>query len=201
MNREKAVILDCDDVIVDFVGYICTLHNKHHKTTWTKHDLKEYNLPLRVETINIDGDVITKGLFKTFKEYENHGVYALVPVFEESRQAMQLLKALNYKIIVLTARDPKFKKVTELHFTHHNLPCDEFFFSKDKPTIINELKEKYNVIAFVDDKAETIRAVKEKCDIKNVCLMDQPQNQKEKLGRGITRLNNLIELVNILRET
>lgn len=200
--KEKTVVLDCDDVIVDFVGYVCTLHNKQHKTTWTKYDLKEYNLPIRSEATNIEGDMVSKGPFRTFKEYENHGLYGVLPVFEESRQAMQLLKMLNYKIIVLTARDPKFKKVTELFMLHQNLPYDELFFSKDKATLLNELNEKYDIVAFVDDKTETILSVKEKCNIKNVCLMDQPQNRKDKVGnKGIERINSLIELVNILRET
>ena len=80
MVNERVVVLDCDDVIVDFVGYVCTLHNKLHKTALTKHDLKEYNLPIRSEATNIEGDVVNKGLFKTFKEYENHGLYGVVPV-------------------------------------------------------------------------------------------------------------------------
>lgn len=201
MTKEKCIILDCDDVICDFVGYVCTLHNKIHKTTHTKYDLKEYNLPIRSEAIDIEGNPVEKGLYKTFKEYENHGLYSVLPVFEESRQAMQLLKMLNYKIIILTARDPKFKKVTELFLIHQNLPYDELYFSKDKASVLNELNEKYDVVAFVDDKTETILSVKEKCKIRNICLMDQPQNRKDKVGnKGIERINSLMELLDIVRD-
>jgi len=198
----KAIVSDLDDCIVDFIGFLCLIHNKKHRTTITRGDIVNYPMN-EVEAEDIDGNV-TKGitLYKTFKDLESHGLYAVLPDFPEAKQAIRMIKdELGYKIILMTARAEKFRDQTELNLLRNNIPYDELYFSKNKADDINKLKEKYDIHLFADDRASTVREVNLKCKIKYPILINRPHNERYKvLAKEIIRANDLLEVVKYLKE-
>jgi len=199
-EKPKAIVLDCDDVIVDFMGFLVLIHNKKYKTHITRQDVVGY--PLQGEEVeNIFGTVVADvNLEDTFKELEPHGLYTMLPVFAESKQAIIYAQDLGYKIIIMTARPIQFKEQTELSLLVNDIPYDELLFAYNKADKINQLKDKYDIVLFADDRAKTIKAVNNQCNIKYPILVNQPHNEHSKLSQKIIRVNDLLEVIKYLKE-
>jgi len=199
-QKPKAVCLDVDDVIADFIGFLILIHNKRHKTYLTRNEISGY--PMKGDEIeDIYGDIVpNENIIKTFKDLEPHGLYAILPIFPEARQAMILMKELGYKIILMTARPTKFKEQTILNLQRNDVPYDELFFEKDKAEKINKLKDKYDIVLFADDRASTVKSVNNNCNVQYPVLVNRPHNEKSSLSKNITRVDDLLETIKLLKE-
>jgi uncharacterized HAD superfamily protein len=200
-KRPKAVCLDLDDTVLDFIGQLCIVHNQKHKTFVTRSEVVGY--PLKGDEVeNIYGTLVEgENLEKTFKELEPHGLYAVLPVFQEAKQALELIREMGYKIIFMTARPPQFREQTELSLIVNHIKYDMLLFEIDKATAINKLNEQYEVVLFADDKASTVRAVNNKCQVKYPILINRAHNERYKsLSQKIIRANDLLETIKLLRK-
>lgn len=197
MNKRRAIILDLDDCVFDFIGHLCLLHNKKYNTHITRSHITRFDLD--VEERDIYGVVLKNAtLEKTFKELEPYGLYAVLPVFYEAKQAFKIFKDLGYAIIFLTARSEKFRKQTEIAIWLNDIIPDKLVFNKNKVNAINSLSEKYEIVMFADDKPQTVKSVNTNCKVKYPILITRTYNEKAKLSQNIYRCNDLLETIKFL---
>lgn len=201
-RKEKVVVVDYDDTCVDFIGFLCRLHNKLYKTCVTPSDFKAYDFDL-IEIKDARNNVV-KGdeIRKTFLEYETEGLYAALPILPEARHALKFIKSLGYKVIILTARKPEYEKQTMMNILHNNIPFDEVIFcpSELKAKKIRQLSRTYNIQMFADDKASTIKDVSVNTNIKNVVCVNQAHNMSEDFDNDVIRVDSLFEAVRYLKD-
>jgi len=83
-KKPNAIVIDFDDVIYDFIPYLCELYNKIKGTCITEHDVKEWEFDgLKVE--GADGSVATgEELRDVMNEFSDHGLYTLAPLVRDS---------------------------------------------------------------------------------------------------------------------
>lgn len=198
--KPKAVIFDSDDCLVNFQDMLCRIHNKLHDTCITPSDIREYDMN-KANMVDARGNEV-KGeeLFKTFKEYENHGLYATLKPLPEARHALHLIRKMGYKIIILTARPEEYEKQTRFCFLHQNLEHDEIVFapSSEKAKAIRKLAQTYNIQVFADDKASTCVDVSENTKTKMVFNILQPHNRDIELDDEIKRVDSVFDIVRYL---
>ena len=209
--KPKAVVLDLDDTIVDFLGFLCSLHNKKNGTCIIPNDISEWNFT-SLSVTDVRGNTVSGDeLRNTFKEYEPEGMYVGLELIKDSDFALEIMKQLGYKIIILTARSSKFGKQTELNLIRNKIHkyIDEIYFKPEtvkegedfKVNKIKELSKTYNVQLFADDRGETIRAVYENCNVNRVFLIEKPHNSGfEIVDDGIIKVKDLMETVRYLKE-
>ncbi len=199
-TKPKAIVLDYDDTVVAFLQTLCRIHNLKHGTCLTDHDIKTWNFD-DIDIIDARGvRVIGKELRETFKITEEHGLYALLPPLDYAKYALDTMSEIGYKIIIMTARDERFRETTELNALERELTYDEMHFSKDKVKTIKELSKIYNIVMFVDDKASTVQSVSENCRVKQVCLINKAHNKSVEVDEEeIIRVNDLMDCVKALK--
>lgn len=121
------------------------------------------------DTLISFGDV-TKKYFATTKTEDDPLYYGwanlikdLVPtlVDEKIHDFLQLVKSLNFNIEFITARNPLFKEMTLKHLKHHNLDEYKIHFlgPKSKGLHVKEIKNKEDIIIFIDDSVSNCKSV------------------------------------------
>lgn len=195
--KPKAVVFDSDDCLVGFMQGLCDLHNKIYKTCVTPSDIKEYDMT-KAHMIDVNkNEVEGQALMDTFKEYEDHGIYAALEPLPFAERALHIIRKFGYYIIVLTARPEKYRKQTEMNFLKHNLHFDEVVFaeSREKAKTIRKLAKTYNIVAFADDKATTCIDVNESTNVNQVYIVNQKHNEDFELDEDIQRVNSVFDIV------
>jgi len=198
-RRPYAIVLDYDDTVVDFIGFLCMVHNSIHGTCMTRRDVINWGFK-DINMKDARGNTVTGAEFtKTFEEWEENGLYAALPAFKDARRAVDIMRKMGYKIIILTARDEKYRKQTELNAMHQHIYYDELHFSDDKVKTIRELSKTYNIKMFADDKAETVLKIVEKCKVKHVFIIDQEHNKDiDDDEEDIIRVRDIMEAIRYL---
>ena len=176
VSKIKAVILDIDDTIVSFCKHLLTIHNNLNKVKYSMADLKEWDLP--------------SDLNDTFNEYEEL-LYASQPIIKAARKKIKKLRESGYRIILMTARDVSFRKVTEFNLALNDIGYDELYFNKNKSLKINRFSKEYEILLFADDKVTTVNKVKRNTTIPNVFLIGMPSNKDSKIEKGVIRVNDI----------
>lgn len=199
--KPKAVVIDLDGVVGDFLFTLTWLHNKLYKTSVSHNDIKTYNfVDLKITDargITVTGDQ----LHTTFREWEPHGIYSTMPLLPHAKEALVIIRALGYKILFMTAREEQFKKQTELWLHSNDLPYDELFFEREKAKKIRNLSKTYNVQAFMDDHVENAIDVAEKTNVNSVFLIESPiTRDKEFENEDFEKVNDLFEATRYLKE-
>lgn len=200
VQKIPTVVLDVDDTIVDFVGFLCYIYNSKNHTSVTSADLKSWDF-VGTKVEDAQGKVV-KGeeLRKFFLDIEDHGLYAALPVIKESLLALELMRKLGYKIIFLTARSDKYLKDSEINFIVHKIPYDEIIFDHDKAKRIKQLARKHSIAIFVDDNVKHVTNVFETDRVEVCYLVNKGHNKNIELPDGIVRINDLLEIVRTLPE-
>lgn len=196
-RRKKipAVVLDIDDTIVDFIGFLCYLYNHKYGTTITEADLISWGFE-EAKVTDVRGNVVNGSeLRQFFIEYENHGLYSALPPIKESVLAMSLMKTLGYKIILLTARKKDFEKDTEINFIVNNIPYDEIIFGGNKVDHIVELAKTHQIAIFADDKFDYIKSIWDTDHVGTCYLINRSHNRNAEELEGVFRVNDLLEVV------
>jgi uncharacterized HAD superfamily protein len=205
-KKPKAVILDLDDVIVDFLGGLCELYNKHNKTSLSISDLTEWDWK-NLDFKDARGNVVKgEALHKLFGEYESNIYVGLEPL-PYALRALDTIRMYGYKIFIITARNCSFGKSTELNLMFKKIPHDEVFHkdSKEQKTEdfkvnkIKELSKMYHISFFVDDKLETAQAVFDNCRVDRVYLLNKSHNKEFEVSEDIIRINDLVETIRHLK--
>jgi len=198
--KPKAVIVDIDDTITNFLPFLCFLHNKLNNTSITEKDITSWNFD-NIEFKDVRGNETTGDeLRATFRNFEDHGLYAILPPINDARFALDIIHELGYRIILMTARNAKYESQTVLNLIANRFKYDELYFEKDKVKKIKELAKTYNIVLFADDKLDTVIKVSENCNCKKIFLIDKHHNSVVELDEEITRIDNLFEAVRCLRE-
>jgi len=179
MSKDKAVVLDIDDTLLDFRGHLYTIHNNKYDTSYNRKDDTEWTLP---EELN-----------KTFIEYENW-IYVSQPILPKVKKQLELFRERGYKIVLMTARSEDYKKHTIFNLALNGIKYDELFFNKNKALKINRLSEKYDIKIFADDKVDTVNKVRRETDIPKVYLINMPCNRNEDEEEGVMRINNIHQI-------
>lgn len=210
-RKPKAIVLDYDDTIVDFVGFLCEVHNKKHNTCITPRDITSWGFE-SLDFKDVRGNRVTGEQFiGTFMDYESDGFYVSLDLIGSTFNALMIMKELGYKIIILTARPDKFGKQTELNIIKNKIAnfIDEVHMkaeddnNKDfKSKKLKELSKKYNIQMFADDKYDTIVSVLEKCNINNVVLVDRGYSINDNIDEddGIIKVNEIMETLKFLKK-
>ena len=199
--KPKAVVFDHDDTIVGFLPTLCELHNLKYNTCLTDHDITSWDFDDLDITDARGVRVLGKELRETFAESENHGLYALLQPLDYAKYALDTIREIGYKIIILTARNEKFRETTANHALINGLVYDELHFSKDKVKTIKELSKQYNIVMFADDKGTTVQNVSENTRVKKVCLVNKAHNKNMDIDEeDIIRVNDLMDCVKELKE-
>ena len=196
-------VLDFDDTCVNFIGGIIRLFNQRNNTCLMERDIEVWgfeNLKFKDARGN---EINGKDLHDLFLEYEKHGLYVGLPLLDSVKEALEWFKKLGYKVIILTARDEKYGKDTELNLKIvHDIAkyVDQVIFEKDKVTKLQELGKTHRIALFADDRACTIKDVAEFCKVEHVVLIDKPHNKNEDIGEHAKRVRNLFECVRFLKD-
>ena len=205
-KKPRAVILDLDDVVVDFCGALCELYNKHNSTSLSLSDLTEWDWK-NLDFKDARGNVVKgEALRKIFEEYEN-GLYVGLEPLPYALRALDTIRLYGYKIFIITARHCSFGKSTELNLMFKKIPHDAVFHKENKEQKtedfkVNEIKElgkTYHISFFVDDKLETAQAVADNCKVDRVYLLNKPHNRDAELTEDIIRINDLVETIRHLK--
>jgi hypothetical protein len=207
--KPKVIILDVDDTILDFCGFLCSLHNKKYGTCISPNDLTDWNFS-SVEVKDANGNVVLGSQLRaTFEEYEADGLYVGLDVLGDADFALEIMKKLGYKIILLTARNEKFGKQTELNLIMNKIYqfIDEIHFKSDKnienfkTNKIKELSKIYNIQLFADDRAETVMQISENCKVDKIFLINKAHNKNIEIeDENIVRVGDLMEAVRYLKK-
>lgn len=201
-NKLKTIVLDYDDTVVDFLGGLCRIHNKRYNTCISANDIQDWDFS-SLEVKDARGNVV-KGseLKKTFIAYEDDGLYVGLEMLGDADFALELMKKLGYKVIILTARDEKFGKQTELNLIFNRIAqyVDEVYFKADKVKKIKDLSRTHHIVLFADDKASTVQAVAEECTVDNIFLIEKPHNKNIECDESVMRVRDLLDTVRYLKE-
>lgn len=180
MSKPKAVFLDLDDCVVNFVTHLCNIHYKLYGEKFNRSDITEWKLP--------------KELYKTFKDYESW-LYISQPMLPKAKAKIQEIRDSGYKVVFITARGEDFKKHTEFSLALHEVKYDaDIIFRKNKALQINRLSEQYNIVAFADNKPSTVRKVATETDVRNVYLIGLPWNRDEEMPDNVKRINSISDI-------
>jgi len=179
LDRQAAVAIDLDDVSLNFLHTLVDVHNFMYDANYKVNDIKEWELP--------------KDLEETFKEYESQLYVTLKKKTGVQKKIKEFINK-GYKIIFITARPEIFRPETEFSLIKERLPYDELFFNKRKSLKLRRLQEMYDIVAFIDDKADTIRKVKNETNIPNVYLVNMPSNKNEEIPEGVIRIDSIGEV-------
>jgi len=190
--KPKAVVLDIDDVIDDFCGYLCWIHNRVNGTHVTANDIRDWNFEtLKVKDRN-GNEVIGTDLRQTFRYWEEHGLYGSVDLLPRAYDAIRKIVDYQYKVILLTARDKKYEDETKLHLWKNGIIFDEIYFKGEddgsdfKTKKIKKLSRRYNIQLFADDKYSTVEHVAENTNVNCVCLIETASTRDLKKIEGDT---------------
>lgn len=176
--KPKAVVLDIDDVIDDFCGGLCWVHNLINKTHVSANDIRDWDFEtLKIKDKN-GNEVIGSDLRKTFEYWEEHGLYSNLKLLPGVYDAIKKIKDYQYKIILLTARKKKYEDETKIHLWREGIEFDEIYSKGEddgddfKTKKIRQLSRTYNIQLFADDKYSTVENVAENTNVNFVCLIE-----------------------------
>ncbi|MGM0420512.1 MAG: 5' nucleotidase, NT5C type [Bacillota bacterium] len=122
-----------------------------------------------------------------FAEYKEE-IFSSVEPFQEAIDFLQTLKQQGHKIILITARDEKFRQVTETWLKKHGFPFDKLYHAEDKAP----LAQKEDIKLFVDDNKDNAQAISEKGI--PVLLFNREHNQDADSTCFKARVNNWQEI-------
>ena len=178
MKLPNAFVIDIDDTGMNFSHVLMQLRRALYGVKDTVYQTQTWSL--------------SKEQMETFRAYEAW-IYARMQPKKGFKKALKRLRKKGYAIILMTARDSTFKAETIASLRYHGIISDELMFNKNKSLKINRLKERYNIVGFVDDRPETVKKVKEETKVPNVYLYDMPCNRSEEI-EGVKRIKSLEEV-------
>jgi hypothetical protein len=199
-KKDKWVVTDVDDCVDNWIGDLCRAHNYKHGTCIVETDIHSWGFQ-ELEFKDARGNIVTgKDLDATLRHWEPNGFYAAMSLLENSKFAIETMQAIGYKVMALTARPEQYKEATNYHFLKEGIKFDNITFDWDKVKVINELSGDNQVVMFVDDKLDTVKAVHEKCKVAQVCLMTKGHNQAAAIDDEIKRVSSLLESLRYLKK-
>ncbi len=104
------------------------------------------------------------------------------------------LRKLDFKIILITAREKEYKKITENWLVKYNIPYDSLYHEDNKAPLALD----NNIQLFIEDnKNNALQLLKNNIP---VILINKYHNQNIKEKENIYRVNNWQQIANIICE-
>jgi uncharacterized HAD superfamily protein len=200
-RKVSAIVLDLDDTILSFLSFLLSFYNTKNNSSISEVDITEWDFEHLEFEDSINSKKITgEDIKKVFKDYEDHGLYVALPPIPQATHAIELMRLLGYRIIILTGRNEKYRKDTELSLTINKIPFDELVLSAQKDKEIIRLSKKYNLVAFVDDNPKNIKDVLNTDKVDTLYLMDRVYNRNILPIEDVIRVRDLIEIIRSLKD-
>jgi len=200
-RKPKAIVVDLDDTVVGFLQALCKSHNKKYGTCVSHNDIQSWDFE-DVDITDARGNRVTGAdLIGTFKLYEDNGMYAALKPLDYAKYALDTAHEIGYSVIIVTARNEKYRIATEYNLNDQDIYYDELYFSADKVKTLKELSKKYNLVMFADDKLATVNAIAENCRVKNVFLINKGHNKNYELeDEVVKRADDLMDCLKELKQ-
>lgn len=183
----KIIGVDIDGVITDegpadnniWHNALCNFLGKEVKRVKDKYDFIEaYNLPEK--TIN------------EFIENKIHEIYWNVKPASGAKETLEKLHVKGFTIFLITARNERFRNLTEKWLDKYSIPYDKLFHEDNKAP----LAEKLNIELFLEDNEKNARQLFS-YNIP-VILVNKYHNQEVKNERLLYRVSNWQEINEII---
>ena len=194
-TKQKLVILDLDDTILGFIPFFVSEFNKINNTHMIQADLTQFDF-MSLKFKDCKGNQIEgKLLQEFFLDQEKKGIYLKLKVLKNIKKALRLFKLLNYKVVIITARNKKFDMQTRHNLLINNIDLSEIYYTNNKVRVINRLSRLYDVKVFADDRLSTVTKVKEGCTVDKVYLINKCHNKGMEVVKGIKRVASIYDIV------
>lgn len=131
---------------------------------------------------------ITDQELTAFLKQKIEDVYESVKPVAKAKQLLSQLSQQGHKLILITARDPKHRSLTENWLKENEIPFDELHHTKEKAPIAVQK----NIALFIDDKKENALEVAEQ-NIP-VILVSKYHNNNFQGHQQITKVKNWDEI-------
>lgn len=188
----RVAILDIDDTIGDMRSLLCQTLNNHtgkdiHWSQWDR---------FRVEELY---DVTYDEFFKLL---QRDSIVENMHPHPESASFSQDLKAADYRVALLTARNwhPESREVTERWLASHGIAYDDLLICDVETKKADMIKDVYGSVHFtVDDSvAQNVGYIKSR-HVENVFVYDMPWNRINAISKSrairVSNLNNILKIL------
>ena len=154
------VVFDLDGVLADFEGAFCEAFGYDNRELYSL----EGRYPDQADTVS-----------EWCREPENY--VDLMPIFGGLLYLRQALEA-GFYVVVMTARDPKLRTVTELWMNRYNIRPHSLEFSADKLQTTFTMSETLGLrlIMFVDDSIRNLKEIASVYPEEITLAWEQPWN-------------------------
>jgi len=186
-SKRKVILLDIDDVILDFIGTLCHAYNNQQQEV---HIHPEDILDFQLNT--------AKGinLMQFFLAQERSSlIYREIPFLKDAETFLKGIEAAGLDLILITARGTEHRKTTEQSLKAAGVRYHSLFMYKNKAAIIEKLMDEYDIITYVDDAVHNLESVAKLEPNFPIFLMDRPANKGD---NTFIRIESLTEIMDLL---
>jgi hypothetical protein len=127
LDSGRVIVIDIDDVICDFRSYFNSWINKTYNIE-IRDDSTSYYSSIEVKKIGLSPELV-------FKEFINSNQLLNIPVIENMKLSINVMKKSGFKICLLTSRpeaNPKCKYQTYKWLIDNDIKFDSLNFSPEK---------------------------------------------------------------------
>lgn len=184
MKKNKVILIDCDDVLADFINAFFAEANKITGKNYHKNDLNEWDILSVIKEEEIKKELFNLILKKDF--------CLNIPTIHGAQEAIKELKKIG-DVVVVTA-PPSIS-----HWVHERTQWLESHFDIPHNKIIHTTcKEYVSGDYFIDDKYENLIKWKKNNPNGKAILWDAPYNKKIDCEL-VTKLYSWEELINFIK--
>lgn len=190
MSKQKLIVLDVDQVVLDFLGQFIKFYNLKYNKRVSPDDITSF-LP----SVDMRHVINEDEWEEAFEEFESNGGYSSLQAIEGARTSINNILAAGHKIVFVTARHSKFRGETEMSFILNKIPLQKtYFVPRGKRAILKQLQPDF----FVDDSIRNlVDAEKAGLTLDQIYVMTAPHNKSE---TKYNRISNLMQLERIILE-
>ena len=179
-KKPLTLAFDLDDTLIKFTEQVCEFARELGGFSYKLSDLVTWDYPDDLDS---------------FMKTHQYSIYATAECFACSARLVKEAHANGWKILYITARPEKSRKITEENLKVNGLDCyEKLIFTSDKAKAIRELSSEYEIISFFDDKVETINEVAATTKVPNVYLVSALDLSKYNISSRVNVIKCVCEL-------
>lgn len=160
MKKRKLVVLDCDDVLLDYIGSVSAFAKKHY-------DIETVGLPSQYELSNWLGTTPEMAV-KILEHFNYHSYeFGLLPALDDSTVSFvqKLIKEhsddTDFIIVTKSGNEGHAEVLRKVNL--HNVFGDVFTSiimispHESKKHVLKKLMKSYEIVCFVDDNIDNVK--------------------------------------------
>ncbi len=186
MSKE-VIAVDVDEVLFPFAEEFIRSHNPKHGTRLELEHFTSYDFdgPL--------GLSVRETIERVFDFIDETEHMCIIPI-QDAKESVSKLSE-RFELVVVTARDPRFERVTKEWLEEHFPGCFNgiemvgYAPIMEKPVTKAEVCAKIGAIALVDDSLPHLKQIAEH-GLRGVLFGNYPWNQVDYLPAGVVRKDN-----------